>query len=74
MKRCPSDLHQAFEMCFDDLRSPPIAIDLDRYNLADERSRLIAGLHLSGFKNTCVDRRSGGPRVHRIDARSSSRF
>ena len=68
MKRRPSDLHRAFEMRFDDLRSPPIAIDLDRYNSADERSRLIAGLHLSSFKNTCVDRRLGGPRVHRIDA------
>ena len=49
MKRHPSDLHRAFEMRFDDLRSPPIAIDLDHYNSADERSRLIAGLHLSGF-------------------------
>ena len=49
MKRRTSDLHRAFEMHFDDLMSPPIAINLDRYNSVDERSRLIAGLHLSGF-------------------------
>ena len=49
MKRHPSDLHRAFEMRFDELMSPPIAINLDRYNSVDKRSRLIAGLHLSGF-------------------------
>ena len=49
MKRRPSDLHRAFEMRFDDLMSPPIAINLGRYNLVDEWSRLIAGLVLSGF-------------------------
>ena len=49
MKRRPSDLHRAFEMRFDALRSPPIAINLDPYNSVDERSRLIAGLYLSGF-------------------------
>ena len=49
MKRRTSDLHRAFEMHFDDLMSPPIVINLDRYNSVDERSRLIAGLHLSGF-------------------------
>ena len=48
-RRRPSDLHRAFEMRFDDLMSPVIAINLDRYNSVDERSRLIAGLHLSGF-------------------------
>ena len=62
-------------MRFDDLRSPPIAIDPDRYNSADERSRSIAGLHLSSFYNTCVDRRSGGPRSTRSTPldRSSTR-
>ena len=41
MKRRPSDLHQAFNMRFDEVMSPAIAINLDAYNSIDERSRLI---------------------------------
>ena len=43
---------------------------MDRYNNLDGQLGL---RHLNVLLATCVDRRSGGPCVHRIDAMRSSR-
>ena len=43
---------------------------MDRYNNLDGR---LGSHHLNVLLATCVDRRSGGPSVHRIDAMQSSR-
>ena len=43
---------------------------MDRYNNLDGRLGLC---HLNVLLATCVDRRSGGPRVHCIDVTRSSR-
>ena len=52
------------------LKSPPIARNLSRYN---SRDRQLLSTHLSEFLSTCSDLQSGGPHVHCIDTRHSSR-